>query len=89
MIRVVLGGEKATVAMQDIRRIRIFIVITPLMFFEVSETIMFVRAKQNSKVERVGMGQCQRCSPRRAVSIKRLSKVKRSLYHTELYTYVP
>ena len=33
-MRVVLGGEKATVPMQDIRRIRIFIVITPLMFFE-------------------------------------------------------
>ena len=41
-MRVVLGGEKAAIAMQDIRRTRIFIVITPLVFFEVTETIMFV-----------------------------------------------
>ena len=54
MIRVVLGGEKATVAMQDIRRIRIFIVITPLLFFEVVEAD---RAEQAvaSHGARVGM----------------------------------
>ena len=38
-MRFVLGGEKAAAPMQDVRRIRIFIVITPLVFFE-------VRAKQ-------------------------------------------
>ena len=32
--------------MQDIRRTRIFIVITPLLFFEVTVTIMFVRGEQ-------------------------------------------
>ena len=45
-MRVVLGGEKAAIAMQDIRRTRIFIVITPLLFFEVTVTIMFVRGEQ-------------------------------------------
>ena len=45
-MRVVLGGEKAAIAMQDIRRTRIFIVITPLVFFEVTETIMFVMGEQ-------------------------------------------
>ena len=45
-MRVVLGGEKAAIAMQDIRRTRIFIVITPLLFSEVTVTIMFVRGEQ-------------------------------------------
>ena len=45
-MRVVLGGEKAAIAMQDIRRTRIFIVITPLLFFEVTVTTMFVRGEQ-------------------------------------------
>ena len=45
-MRVVLGGEKAAIAMQDIRKTRIFIVITPLLFFEVTVTTMFVRGEQ-------------------------------------------
>ena len=65
-MRVVLGGEKAAIAMQDIRRTRIFIVITPLLFFEVTVTIMFVRGEQILVEQGQGWLECQRS--RRAVS---------------------
>ena len=85
-MRVVLGGEKAAIAMQDIRRTRIFIVITPLLFFEVTVTIMFVRGEQILVEQGQGWLECQRS--RRAVSKVMSERRCRSQIATRTLTYV-
>ena len=84
-MRVVPGGEKAAIAMQDIRRTRIFIVITPLVFFEVTETIMFVMGEQIEQGQ--GWLECQRS--RRAVSKVMSERRCRSQIDRERREHVP
>ena len=86
-MRVVPGGEKAAIAMQDIRRTRIFIVITPLLFFEVTVTIMFVRGEQILVEQGQGWLECQRS--RRAVSKVMSERRCRSQIDRERREHVP
>lgn len=84
-MRVVLGGEKAAIAMQDIRRTRIFIVITPLVFFEVTETIMFCHGGADRA--RAGMAGMSKIAKGRVKSHVR-AQIRSQIATTRTLTYV-